>query len=167
MAVVEVVAVITVDPKLPPTRTDPVTSTLTIKKGLKTVTVEGYWVVEPGSIPKDPICGIDGVGKQVCSLGNIDTWAVYVLPKIAKASKYDFNIYSPNGGLLATVTLPHPNVVDGGNVWRWRYWGLDTPYGSYDGVSNFAKAQADATAYVTARATNEGPRVAAVVTLKP
>ena len=147
--------------------TDPISTQLNVKKGLKTITVEGYWVVEPGNIPKDPDCFIDGAGKQACSLGHVDTWAVYVLPKIAKASKYHFNIYRPNGVLLASVTLPHPNVVDGGNVWRWRYWALQSGYGSYDGVSNFAKVQADAITAVTARATNDGPRVFAVVTLKP
>lgn len=147
----------------------PVTRGTQVKKGLRTLTVEGYWVVEPGSIPLVPAppCFPDGQGKLVCSLGNIDTWAVYVLPKVANAAKYDFNIYRPNGTLLASVTLPHPAIVDGGNVWRWRYWALNTPYGSYDGVSGYGKAQADATFYVAYRATNEGPRVAAVVTLKP
>jgi hypothetical protein len=69
--------------------------------------------------------------------------------------------------VLVDIPVTHPNIVDGGNVWRWRYWGLNSSYGTYDGVSNFDKVQAEAIAYVTYRATNEGPRVAGVNVLKP
>jgi hypothetical protein len=124
-------------------------------------------VVEPGSKPIDPSCFTDGAGKLACHLGYLDTWITYVLPKVANAVQYQFNIYAPNGSLRVGLTLPHPNVSDGGNVWRWRYWAADGPYGSYDNVSNYEKTQADAIAYLISRATNEGSRVAAVVTLRP
>lgn len=147
--------------------TPPATRSTQVKQGLRTITLEGYWVVEPGSKPIDPSCFTDGAGKLACQLGYLDTWITYVLPKVSNALQYQFNIYAPNGSLRVSLTLPHPNIVDGGNVWRWRYWGADGPYGSYDGVSNYEKTQADAIAYLVSRATNEGSRVAAVVTLKP
>lgn len=147
--------------------TQPATRSTQVKQGLRTITLEGYWVVEPGSVPREPSCFVDGVGKLACSLGYLDTWITYVLPKVANAVQYEFRIYAPNGSLRVSLPVPHPNIKDGGNVWRWRYWGADGPYGSYDGVSDLEKKQADAIAYLVSRATNEGSRVAAVVTLRP
>jgi hypothetical protein len=145
----------------------PVTASTRVKKGLRTLTVQGFWVVEPGSIPHDPICFIDAAGKEVCSLGSHDIWVTYVVPKVSNAASGLFTIYAPSGRILAQVALTHPNIKDGGGVWRWRYWGWNAPYGSYDGVSDFGKTQADAIAYLVGRAKGEGSTVACIYTLKP
>lgn len=86
-AVVEVVAVITPGAALAVIRTDPVTATITVKKDLKTITVEGSWRLEPGLAPlATPTCFVSNTsGIESCLLGYLDSWVVYVVPKVAKA----------------------------------------------------------------------------------
>jgi len=71
VAVIEVVAVITVDPKLPPTRTAPVTSTITVKKGLKEVVME---------------VGGGGFGCGDC--GSPYYYSGFIVPVLKKAVSY-------------------------------------------------------------------------------
>lgn len=73
VAVVEVVAVITVDPKLPPTRTDPVTSTLNVKKGLRQIVMEVSGGVFGCTDPK--ACGVS-------------EYTAFIVPRLAKATSY-------------------------------------------------------------------------------
>ena len=73
VAVVEVVAVITVDPKLPPTRTDPVTSTLNVKKGLRQIVMEVSGGVFGCTDPK--ACGVSA-------------YTAFIVPRLAKATSY-------------------------------------------------------------------------------
>lgn len=73
VAVVEVVAVIAVDPKLPPTRTDPVTSTLNVKKGLRQIVMEVSGGVFGCTDPK--ACGVSA-------------YTAFIVPRLAKATSY-------------------------------------------------------------------------------
>ena len=73
VAVVEVVAVITVDPKLPPTRTDPVTSTLNVKKGLRQIVMEVSGGVFGCTDPK--ACGVS-------------EYTAFIVPRLTKATSY-------------------------------------------------------------------------------
>ena len=151
--------------------TDPVSTTLNVKKGLKTITVEGYFQLEQGSKPSvPPICGLDAQGKEVCLLGHLDTWGTYIVPKVANAESYLISLIG-----TSTVSYAVPSdypiggtvVQDGGGTLRIRFWGSDSPYGSYDGVSDYGITQATQSAGILSRARNELPRVVAVVTLKP
>lgn len=151
--------------------TDPVSTTLNVKKGLKTITVEGYFQLEQGSKPSvPPICGLDAQGKEVCVLGHLDTWGTYIVPKVANAESYLISLIG-----TSTVSYAVPSrypiggtvVQDGGGTLRIRFWGSDSPYGSYDGVSDYGITQATQSAGILSRARNELPRVVAVVTLKP
>ena len=153
---------------------DPVSTTLTVKKGLKTLTVEGYFQLEQGSKPLAvPKCGLDAQGKEVCLLGYLDTWVTYIVPKVANAESYSIRLLNPAGGALYTYKVPSqypiggPVVQDGGGTLRIRFWGSDSPYGSYDGVSDYGITQATQSAGILSRARTELPRVVAVVTLKP
>ena len=154
--------------------TDPVSTTLNVKKGLKTVTVEGYFQLEQGSKPLAvPQCGLDAQGKEGCLLGYLDTWGTYIVPKVANAETYSISLLNPAGGSVYTYDVPSryqiggPVVQDGGGTLRIRFRGSDSPYGSYDGVSNYGITQATQSAYIVRRARTELPRVVAVVTLKP
>ena len=73
VAVVEVVAVVTVDPALPPTRTDPVTSTLRVKKGLRQIVMEVSGGVFGCTDPK--ACGVS-------------EYTAFIVPRLAKATSY-------------------------------------------------------------------------------
>lgn len=159
-------------PSTPPhiVEADPVTTTLQVKKGLKTITVEGYWQLEQGAIPLagGPSCYISNAsGKESCLLGYLDTWVVYIVPKVADAQSYAITIYTPTGGVLASYKPGSPNIKDGGSTLRIPFWAATGPYSSYDGVSNYATEQANGSGYIVGRAQTDGPRVVAVVTLKP
>ena len=152
----------------------PVTRGTQVKKGLKTITVEGFYQLEQGAIPLDPPqCGFDGQGKQVCLLGYLDTWVYYIVPKVANAQSYAITLYNPQGGSVFTYNVPKnfaiggPNIKDGGGTLRIPYWASTGPYSSYDGVSNYETTQATQSAYLVNRARTEIPRVVAVVTLAP
>ncbi len=153
---------------------DPISTTLNVKKGLKTITVEGYFQLEQGSKPSvPPICGLDAQGKEVCLLGYLDTWVTYIVPKVANAESYSIRLLNPTGGTVYSYAVPSTYpiggtvVQDGGGTLRIRFWGAAGPYSSYDGVSNYAISQAQDSAAILVRARNEIPRVIAVVTLKP
>ena len=152
--------------------TDPISTTLNVKKGLKTITVEGYFQLEPSSKPLAvPQCFFDGVGKEACHLGYLDTWVTYIVPKVANAKSYLIKLLGPTGNAVYTYDVPSrypiggPVIRDGGGTLRIRFWASDSPYGSYDGVSNYGTTQAAQSAYLLGRARNELPRVVAVVTL--
>ncbi|GEM_PF-4982057 len=74
VAIVEVVAVITTDPAVLPFRTDPVTSTIAVKKGLRKIVME----VTGGSFScYDPkACGVSQYGA-------------FIVPRLAKATGYE------------------------------------------------------------------------------
>lgn len=174
-AVVEVVAVIVPGAALATIRTDPVAATIAVKKGLKTVTVEGTWRLEPGSKPlAEPSCFVSNAsGIRSCLLGYLDSWVVYIVPKVANAKSYTITIYDAQGGARYTYEVPlrhpigGPNIQDGGSSLRIPYWAANGPYGSNDGVSNYDTVQAGGCGYIVWRAQTDGPRVVAVVTLNP
>lgn len=72
-AVVEVVGIVTRDPALPPFRTDPVTSTVSVKKGLKQIVME----VNGGVFScYDP---------QACG---VSEYTAFIVPRLASATSY-------------------------------------------------------------------------------
>ena len=73
VAVIEVVAVITTDPALPPTRTDPVIATLSVKKGLRKIVMEVNGGVFGCTDPK--ACGVS-------------EYTAFIVPRLAKATSY-------------------------------------------------------------------------------
>ena len=152
------------------TKTNPASTTITVKKDLKTLTVEGNWVYEPSTKPlAAPSCFIDGAGKEACHLGYLDDWVVYQLPKVAGALSYDIRLLDAQGGVRYRYGYPNGNssssIVDAGGLLRIRYWAADGPYGSYDGVSNYPQTEANAMAYLLSRVASDAPRIVATVTL--
>lgn len=95
------------------------------------------------------------------------------MPKVANAESYSIRLLNPAGVPVYTYSVPSqypiggPVVQDGGGTLRIRFWGSDSPYGSYDGVSDYGITQATQSAGIVRRAQTELPRVVAVVTLKP
>ena len=168
-ASVECVAVITLGAR--EIRTDPVSANIRVKKGLKTIEVEGNWVYESGVKLRDaPECFYDGQGKQACALGYLDDWVVYQIPKVANALSYSIRLLAANGSERVRYGYPSGNyassVLDGGGTLRIKYWAADGPFGSYDGVSNYPQAEANARAYLLSRVASDAPRIVATVTLK-
>ncbi|MEQ1685601.1 MAG: hypothetical protein ABL916_18300 [Burkholderiaceae bacterium] len=169
-ATVECVAVITLGTR--EVRTDPVSATIRVKKGLRTIEVEGNWVYESGvKLRETPECFFDGQGKQACALGYLDDWVVYQIPKVANALSYSIRLLAANGSERVRYGYPTGNYAssvldDGGGALRIRYWAADGPFGSYDGVSNYPTTEANARAYLLGRVASDGPRIVATVTLK-
>jgi hypothetical protein len=168
-ASVECVAIISLGAR--EIRTDPVRATIRVRKGLTTIEVEGNWVYESGkTLLATPSCFFDAQGKQACSLGYLDDWVVYQIPKVADALSYSIRLLAADGSERVRYGYPSgtyaANVADGGGALRIRYWAADGPFGSYDGVSNYPVVEANARAYLLGRVASEGPRIVATVTLK-
>lgn len=102
-AVVEVVAVVTVDQALPPTRTDPVTTTIQVKKGLKTLTLRGGWTYEITYRPWT----IDGRTYFTA----YDVVAYVVVPKVSGATGYSVLLEKPTPDVPRGVPFPHTRTL--------------------------------------------------------
>ena len=153
----------------------PVSTTLNVKRGLRTITVDGFWQLEQGATPLNPpTCFVSNAnGAELCSLGHLNSWVVYIVPKVAGALSYVITIYDASGGIRYTYDVPSryeiggANIQDGGSTLRIPYWAATNPYGSYNGVSNYETVQANGSGYIVYRAQTDGPTVRAVVTLRP
>ena len=119
VAVIEVVAVITTDPALPPTRTDAVTATLSVKKGLRTIVMEVNGGVFGCTDPK--ACGVS-------------EYTAFIVPRLAKATSYQavlsgysfascnrsvtWNSVKGDGGGCSFPVTYHPHSSAGAtNLW--------------------------------------------------
>ena len=119
VAVIEVVAVVTTDPALPPTRTDPVTATLRVKKGLRQIVMQVNGGVFGCNDPK------------ACGVGE---YTAFIVPRLAKATGYQavlsgysfpscnrsvsWNSVKGDGGGCAFPVTYHPHSSAGAtNLW--------------------------------------------------
>jgi hypothetical protein len=89
--------------------TDPVSATLKVKKGLKTVTLIGGWTVE--TVYEDYICGRCGPGgsNTVNTAYNVTAWAV--IPKVSGAKSYSVLFEKPTPDVPRGVPFPHTRTL--------------------------------------------------------
>lgn len=106
----------------------PVTVALGVKRGLRTLTLQGGWTIETVYTPY--VCGRCGPGATDLNLISADVTAYVVVPRVAGARSYSARLEKPTPDVPRGVPFPSTRTVNPNNLgstWQDRggsYWSM-------------------------------------------